>query len=70
MWSWPPGCLDPPITGPGWTCARLSHSISSGRPGTAPRTARIAAAIPPAAATWLSFTSVASPSPARHLTRD
>ncbi len=54
-----------PVARASRTCARLSHSTSSGRPGAAPRTARIAAAIPPAAATWLSFTSAASPSPMR-----
>lgn len=54
-----------PVARASRTCARLSHSTSSGRPGAAARTAATAAAIPPAAATWLSFTSAASPRPMR-----
>ncbi len=50
------------------TWARVSHSTSSGSPGAAARTAVIAAVIPPAAATWLSFISAASPSPIRWFT--
>ena len=49
------------------TWSRVSHSTSSGSAGAAARTAAIAAAIPPAAAMWLSLMSAASPSPIRWL---
>ncbi len=49
------------------TWATVSHSTSTGRPGNLARTAANAAATPPAATTWLSFTSAASASDIRWL---
>ncbi|COX35211.1 Uncharacterised protein [Mycobacterium tuberculosis] len=50
------------------SCSSESTSTSHGRSGAAFRTARSASTTDPAAATWLSLISAASPNPSRWLT--